>query len=94
MAPSWGVPKPLAAFIFLALTLVKAGLIVKVFMHLGDEKKSFVWGVLIPLSLFIWFIIAFLWDGNSWKVLRNRYNGKPAEIEKVAPAAKEQGAKD
>ena len=66
MAPGWGVPKPLAAFIFLALTLVKAGLIVKVFMHLGDEKKSFVWGVLIPLSLFIWFIIAFLADGHFW----------------------------
>jgi hypothetical protein len=32
-----------------------------------------------------------LWDGNSWKELRNRYNGKPAEIEKVAPAAKEKG---
>lgn len=63
---TWGVNKELAAFIFLALTLVKAALIVRVFMHLGDEKKNFVIGVLIPLALFIWFIIAFLADGHFW----------------------------
>ena len=62
----WGIPKGVAAFIFLALTLVKAALIVRVFMHLGDEKKGFVVSVLIPLSLFIWFIIAFLADGHFW----------------------------
>lgn len=52
--------------IFLALTLLKAGYIVSIFMHLGDEVKSFQWAVLIPLSLFIWFIIAFLADGAFW----------------------------
>jgi len=61
-----GLPKVLTALIFLGLTLVKAGLIVRVFMHLGDEKKGFVVSVLIPLSLFIWFIIAFLADGHFW----------------------------
>lgn len=65
-AHSMGIGKGLAAFIFLVLTVFKAALIVRVFMHLGDEKKSFVWGVLIPLSLFIWFIIAFLADGHFW----------------------------
>lgn len=63
---TWGVNKELAAFVFLLLTVVKAALIVRVFMHLGDEKKGFVIGVLIPLSLFIWFIIAFLADGHFW----------------------------
>jgi hypothetical protein len=50
--------------------------------------------IVVPLLLFVWFIAAFLWDGNSWKVLRNRYNGQPTQIEKVEPAAKEKGAKD
>ena len=58
--------RPVANFIFLALTLVKAGYIVAVFMHLGDEFKGFKVTVLIPLVLFIWFIIAFLADGGYW----------------------------
>jgi hypothetical protein len=41
--------------------------------------------------LFIWFIAAFLWDGNSWKTLRNTYN-KPA-VENVAPASHGAGEK-
>lgn len=60
------MPKPLLAFFFLALTLFKAGYIVAIFMHLGDEVKSFLITVLIPLTLFIWFIIAFLADGGFW----------------------------
>lgn len=60
------MPKALLAFFFLALTLFKAGYIVAIFMHLGDEVKSFLITVLIPLTLFIWFIIAFLADGGFW----------------------------
>ncbi len=60
------MPKALVAFFFLALTLFKAGYIVSIFMHLGDEVRSFLITVLIPLTLFIWFIIAFLADGGFW----------------------------
>ncbi len=60
------MPKALVAFFFLALTILKAGYIVAIFMHLGDEIKSFLIMVLIPLTLFIWFIIAFLADGGFW----------------------------
>ena len=60
------MPKGLVAFFFLALTLLKAGYIVAVFMHLGDEIKGFMITVLIPLFLFVWFIIAFLTDGGFW----------------------------
>jgi hypothetical protein len=35
-------------------------------MHLGDEVKSFITTVLVPLVLFVWFIIAFLADGGFW----------------------------
>lgn len=63
---SHAMPKGLIAFFFLALTLFKAGYIVAIFMHLGDEFKNFIVMILIPLTLFIWFIIAFLSDGNFW----------------------------
>ena len=60
------MPKGLVAFFFLALTLFKAGYIVAVFMHLGDEVRGFLITIMIPLTLFIWFIIAFLSDGGFW----------------------------
>jgi cytochrome c oxidase subunit 4 len=63
---SHSLPKGIVNFFFLALTLLKAGYIVSIFMHLGDEKKSFLVTVLIPLALFVWFIIAFLADGGFW----------------------------
>ena len=63
---SYTMPRGILNTIFLVLTMVKAGYIVSIFMHLGDEVKSFVWIVLVPLTLFIWFIIAFLYDGGFW----------------------------
>lgn len=65
------VSKVFLAFYFLGLTVFKAAMIVRVFMHLGDEKKNFVMAVVIPLSLFVWFIIAFLADGNFWLRMNN-----------------------
>jgi cytochrome c oxidase subunit IV len=56
------------------LTLAKAYYIVSVFMHLGDEIRNFIMTIIVPLMLFIWFIIAFLADGDSWKNLRNTYS--------------------
>jgi caa(3)-type oxidase subunit IV len=73
---SW--PKALVIFIFLSLTLVKAGFIVAVFMHLGDEIKSFLVTVLIPLVLFVWFIIAFLADGSFWLHMNNTSTARHA----------------
>ncbi len=67
----WGMGQAILAILFLAGTIGKAALIVKIFMHLGDEKKSFVFTVLIPLILFVWFIIAFLADGSFWLHMNN-----------------------
>src|SRR5258708_481513 len=58
------------------LTVAKAYYIVSVFMHLGDEVRNLIMTIVVPLSLFIWFIAAFLMDGNSWKNLRNKYHQK------------------
>jgi cytochrome c oxidase subunit IV len=56
------------------LSLAKAFYIVSVFMHLGDEIRNMIMTIIVPLMLFIWFIAAFLWDGNSYKNLRNTYD--------------------
>ena len=42
---------------FIVMTLVKAGYIVLVFMHLGDERKSLKWTILAPYALFILYLI-------------------------------------
>jgi cytochrome c oxidase subunit IV len=65
------------------LTLLKAYYIVSVFMHLGDEVRNMIMTICVPLVLFIWFIIAFLWDGNSWRNMRNTNAGSRPSIEKV-----------
>ena len=56
------------------LTLAKAYYIVSVFMHLGDEIRNMIMTIVVPLMLFVWFIIAFLMDGNSFKDLRNKFD--------------------
>lgn len=56
------------------LSLAKAYFIVSVFMHLGDEIHNLILTIVIPLMLFIWFITAFMIDGNSYKHLRNKYD--------------------
>ena len=75
------------------LTLAKAYYIVSVFMHLGDEVRNLIMTIVVPLVLFVWFIIAFLADGNSWKILRNTNAGSRPSVEQAAPAAIEKGDK-
>ena len=43
--------------IFIVLTLVKAGYIVLVFMHLGFEKKSLKWTILLPALILIPYLL-------------------------------------
>lgn len=76
------------------LTLAKAYYIVSVFMHLGDEIRNMIMTIVVPLMLFIWFIIAFIVDGNSYRNLRNRYDehfrsSAPAEHRQAEPAPEE-----
>ncbi|MDI9337840.1 MAG: cytochrome C oxidase subunit IV family protein [Alphaproteobacteria bacterium] len=60
--------------IIVILMIAKAYYIVAFFMHLKHEFNNFVWTILVPLTLFIWFIISFLADGDSVKNLRNKYD--------------------
>jgi cytochrome c oxidase subunit IV len=58
----------------LILMIAKAFYIVGYFMHLKHEIRNMVMTIVVPLGLFIWFIISFLYEGNSYKNLKNRYN--------------------
>ena len=60
--------------VIVILSLAKAFYIVGVFMHLGDEIRNMIMTIVVPLMLFVWFIGAFLWDGNSYRTMRNRYD--------------------
>jgi len=58
----------------LILMVTKAYFIVSYFMHLGHELRNLIMTIVVPLLLFVWFIIAFLYEGNSYKNLRNKYD--------------------
>jgi cytochrome c oxidase subunit 4 len=60
--------------VFVVLTLAKAFFIVAEFMHLRHEIRNLILSISIPALLFVWLITAFLWDGNSYKNLRNTYD--------------------
>ena len=60
--------------VIVILSLAKAFYIVSIFMHLGDEIRNMIMTIVVPLMLFVWFIGAFLWDGNSYRTQRNRYD--------------------
>ena len=84
--------------VFIILTLTKAFYIIAEFMHLGHEIKNLILTLGIPACLFIWFIVAFLWDGNSYKELRNNYDSYQVEKSKTKvekpkePEAKKPGS--
>lgn len=77
--------------VFIILTLAKAFFIVAEFMHLGHEIKNLIMTIVVPLLLFVWFIAAFLWDGDSYKNLRNQYDRNHLEQSKVKVEKKSHG---
>jgi cytochrome c oxidase subunit 4 len=61
-------------WLYVVLTLVKAGFIVKTFMHLGDERRSIRAIILLPYALFILYL-AFIaiWESQYVKYLWENY---------------------
>ena len=63
---------PFIKWAFIIMTVVKAGYIVMIFMHLGDERKNFSKLILIPYAVFIAYLIficlmeATYWNGNLY----------------------------
>lgn len=60
-SPSW----PIVKILFILLTLVKAGYIVMSFMHLGHERKSLKYVILVPYAIFILYLIFILLTEGS-----------------------------
>jgi hypothetical protein len=75
--------------VIVILSLAKAFYIVAVFMHLGDEVRNLIMTICVPLLLFVWFIAAFLWDGDAWKNLRNTDAGHRPYPEQQITAPKD-----
>ncbi|MBL4657476.1 MAG: cytochrome C oxidase subunit IV family protein [Flavobacteriales bacterium] len=72
-----GIPVPyfVVQWAFIIMTAVKAGYIIGVFMHLGDERKGIQMTILIPYILFImYFIFIALSEANHWYDMRVLYN--------------------
>lgn len=69
-----GMYKHFLRGVIVVFMLWKAFYIVAYFMHLKAELKNLIMTICVPLMLFVWFILAFLWDGGSYKDLRNRYD--------------------
>lgn len=61
--------------LIIIFTIAKAYYIISIFMHLGDEKRNMMLSIAIPMSLFIWFIIAFLVEGSAIGNMRNTEAG-------------------
>ena len=59
-ASTWTIIK----WMYIVLTLIKAGYIVLVFMHLGDERKSLRTTILLPMVLVVYLIFIALYEGE------------------------------
>jgi cytochrome c oxidase subunit IV len=87
IAPSFHSWKLFFNILYIFLTLTKAFYIVAEFMHLGHEIRNLVMTIIVPLFLFVWFLAAFLWDGDSWRVYRNEMDRyKKDASQQKAPA--------
>ena len=57
---------PFVKWSFIIMTLLKAGYIVMVFMHLGDERKGMRYVILVPYFIFMLYLIfILLWEGTA-----------------------------
>lgn len=59
---------------YILLTVVKAAYIVLIFMHLGDERKTLKYMVLVPYTIFILYLIFIVlteaaYIGDGWNTM-------------------------
>jgi cytochrome c oxidase subunit IV len=83
--------------VIIILMMAKAFYIVAYFMHLKGEIRNLIMTIIVPLALLIWAIIAFLYDGNSFKSNRNsydKYKREESQIKSTDTKADEKGQHD
>lgn len=71
------LPVWLMYFSMISLSLYKAYFIVYEFMHMRYEVPGLVRSVLLPTLLLVWMIIAFFYEGNTWRKWRGKINDRP-----------------
>lgn len=79
-------PKLIMVPLMIILSLYKAYYIVGTFMHLGHEVRGMAMSVILPTFLLVWAVIAFLWEGDSWRKSRNYGKPKTEKVEKATDA--------
>ena|SRR5436190_2009320 len=89
--PFEGLERRIIKGVILILMVAKAFYIVGYFMHLRHEIRNLIMTVVVPLFLFVWFIIAFLTDGNSFKNNKNTWDKDHLERSKEPMPVKEEG---
>ena len=96
LIPGFLIPKMIMIPAMILLSLYKAYYIVSIFMHLGHETRPMAASIVLPMLLFVWAIIAFLWEGDSWRAYQNYIDDKneesikPAEGDKTTMNLKDQ----
>lgn len=58
------ISKDILLWVFVILTIVKAGYIVMVFMHLKNEKLPLKYAILLPFMLILYLIAIVIAEGN------------------------------
>lgn len=90
--PYEGLERHFVKGVILILMLAKAFYIVSYFMHLKHEVRNLIMTIVVPLFLFVWFIIAFLADGDSYKNDKNTWDRDHQErSQQPMPVQKEEG---
>jgi cytochrome c oxidase subunit IV len=60
---------------FIGLTIVKAAYIIMVFMHLGDERKSLRYTILVPYLIFIGYLFFILYEESTFiQILKDAFS--------------------
>lgn len=70
------LPIYIMGLVMIAMSMYKAYLIVFEFMHMRHEVRGLRLSVLLPTLLLIWAIIAFIYEGSSWKGNRDTVQEK------------------
>lgn len=65
------LPGVIVRLSMIGLSLYKAYYIVSIFMHLGAEVGGMAATIVLPMTLLIWGVIAFLWEGDYARQNRN-----------------------
>lgn len=83
----WHFPTVIMGGVMIAMSILKAYLIVYEFMHMKYEVPGLVKSVLFPTFLLVWAIIAFLYEGSDWGDRRDLIKNKDEMVSSKAPQA-------